>query len=147
MAVQEIRHFTATIPAGTPVTAPVTVAVSMPVRIVRQIDWRVPNGPMGVFGWQIAMGGVKVFPTGGDSYVVADGDTGSWSVENAPDGGTWQVIGYNTGVNPHSVYLAFHVDTVTPPAKLETLLPAYELGPSYDLSKAGPPVRGRLWHC
>lgn len=143
MAVQDIRHFTATIPAGTPATAPVTVAVTMPVRVVRQIDWRVPAGPLGVFGWQIAMGGLKVFPTGGDRFVVANDEHGSWPVAEVPDGGTWQVIGYNTGTNPHSVYLVFHCDLPEKPAVLAKLIPAYELGPSTDLSKAGPPVKGR----
>lgn len=140
---QEIQHFTATIPAGTPIGAPVTVAITIPVRIVRQIDWRVPNGPMGVFGWQVSMGGVKVFPTGGDKYVVANNESGSWPVSNAPDSGAWQVTGYNTGANPHSVYLALHCDLPTPPVVLQSLIPAFELMPSSDLSQAGPPVKGR----
>jgi hypothetical protein len=139
----QIQHFTATIAAGTPLTAPAVIAVSMPARIVRSIDWRVPTGPMGTFGWQIAMGGVKVFPTGGDLYVVADGQDGSWTLADAPDSGAWQVIGYNTGVNPHSVYLAFHVDLPERADAASAPLPAALLSSSPDLSRAGPPVRRR----
>ncbi len=139
----DIRHFTATIPAGTPIASPAVVAVAMPVRVVRSIDWRVPPGPMGTFGWQIAMGGVKVFPTGGDFYVVADNQDGSWTLTEAPDSGAWQVIGYNTGVNPHSVYLAFHCDLPERPSVVSAPLPAGLLSSSLDLSRAGPPVRRR----
>lgn len=136
----EINHFTATIPAGTPIASPVTVAVTMPVRVVRSIYWRVPPGPMGVFGWQLAMGKVKVFPATGDAYVVADGQDGTWEITDAPDGGTWQVIGYNTGANPHSVYLAFHCDLPELIRPVSAPLPAGMLSSSPDLSHAGPPV-------
>lgn len=141
---EEIQHFTATIPAHTPVNAPVTIACTVPVRIVTQIDWRVPKGPMGVMGWQVAMGGVRVFPLGAAVYVLANGEHGSWPVVNAPDSGAWQVIGYNTGANPHSVYLTFHCNTVAPKIAVVAPIPAPLLMPSGDLSKAGPPVVRRM---
>lgn len=140
---REVQHFTATIPAGTPVNAPVTVAITIPVRVVTQIDWRVPNGPMGTFGWQVAMGGVKVFPSGGDLYVVANDEHGEWPVANAPDSGSWEVIGYNTGSNPHSVYLAFHCDLPERPVPAVPFLAAVAMMPAPDLSHAGPPVKRR----
>ena len=137
----EVQHFTATVPAGTPLAAPVTVAIAMPVRVVARIDWRVPNGPMGVFGWQLAMGGVKVFPTLGDSYVIANDEHGTWAVEDAPDSGAWQVIGYNTGANPHSVYLAFHVNLPERPVPVPADIDVFSLYPGPPLDRAGPPVR------
>lgn len=140
---REIQHFTATIPAGTPLSAPAVVDISMPPRTVVQIDWRVPSGPVGMMGFQVAMGGVKIFPSGGDAYVIANRESGTWLVTDAADSGAWQVIGYNTGTQPHSVYLAFHVNLPSRQQQLKPLLAAYELGPSPDLSKAGPPVRKR----
>lgn len=139
---REIRHYTATIPAGTPVSAPVTVSVAFDPRIVTQVDWRVPKGPMGVFGWHLSMGNVKVLPDGTDLWVIANGEQGSWPVHDRPDSGGWSVVGYNTGANPHSVYLAFHCNLPERPQVLQSLIPAYELGPAPDLSKAGPPVPG-----
>lgn len=136
----EIRHFTATIPAGTARAAPVTVSIAMSVRVVTRIDWRVPSGPMGTFGWQLAMGGVIVFPSQSDLFVIADNQAGTWDVSNAPDSGAWQVIGYNTGVNPHSVYLTFHCNPPERPLALAALIPAYQLSSAPDLSKSGPPV-------
>lgn len=141
---EEIQHFTAMIPAHTAQNAPVTIQCPIPVRTVTQIDWRVPKGPMGVMGWQVAMGGVRVFPLGTTVYVLANGESGTWPVVNAPDSGAWEVIGYNTGTNAHSVYLTFHCNTV--PRKVVHLapIPAPLLMPAGDLSQAGPPVPRRM---
>lgn len=139
---REIRHYTATIPAGTAIGSPVTIDISFPARVVTQVDWRVPNGPMGVFGWRLTMGTVKVLPDGNDLWVIANDEHGSWPVHGKPDSGGWAVTGYNTGANPHSVYLAIHCDLPEMPVQLATLIPAYELMPAPDLSQAGPPVRG-----
>jgi hypothetical protein len=138
----EVQHFTATVPAGTPIATPVTVAITMPARVVRQIDWRVPAGPMGVFGWQLAMGGVKVFPVMGDTWVLANDERGTWLVDDAPDSGSWQVIGYNTGAHAHSVYVAFHCDLPVRVPTRKAPISAIDLMPSPDLHLAGPPVRG-----
>lgn len=140
---REVRHFTATIPAGTPLATPATVAIAMPPRIVRSVYWRVPNGPMGQFGWQLAMGGVKVLPTGGDAFVIANDEHDTWYPDDHPDSGAWQVIGYNTGANPHSVYLAFSVDFPSPPVQLRQLVDFTSPPFALDLSQAGPPVPGR----
>lgn len=140
----EIRHYTATCPAGTPLASPFEVSVAFPPRIVRSVYWRVPNGPMGVFGWQLAMGGLVVFPTMSDQFVIANDEHDTWLPERAPDSGAWQVIMYNTGTHPHSVYLAFGLDLIDRPPPLAQLTHPIELGPAPDLSAAGPPVIRRL---
>lgn len=141
---QDIQHFTATIPAGTPAVSPVTVNVAIPVRVVKQIDWKVPPGHMGTMSFLLAMGGAPVLPVSQQHvYITADGKDGSWVLDGYPDSGAWQVIGYNTGTFPHSVLLTFHCDLPERPSRLRTLLSPYELMPSPDLSKAGPPVRRR----
>lgn len=137
----EIRHFTATIPKGTPVGAPVTVDISFPVRTVRQIDWRVPNGPMGQFGWRLTMGGVQVLPYGSDLWILANDEQATWLPTAAPDSGAWQVTGYNTGGYPHSVYLAFHLDPPAPPRPAVQLIPAALLGAAPSLAVVLPPGR------
>lgn len=137
----EIRQFTATVPAGTPQAAPATVAIGFPPRVVRRIDWRVPNGPMGVFGWRLAMGGVQVLPTAGDAWVLANDEAQTWHPEGAPDSGAWSVTGYNTGRYPHAVYLTFHLDLPVPPRPQVQLIPAALLGMSPDLAAVLPPGR------
>lgn len=141
---REVRHFTATCPAGTPAAAPVTVDISFPPRVVRSIYWRVPNGPMGVFGWRLSMGGVQVIPTAGDAWVIANDETGEFAPEGFPDSGAWQVIAYNTGTHPHSLYLALHLDLTRRPPPAVVPLSPLDLGRWYDPLAVGPPVPGRL---
>ena len=139
----QVIHYTATIPAGTPLAAPVTIAVAFPPRRVTQVDWRVPHGPMGVFGWHLAMGGVQVLPSIGDTWVIANDEHGTWLTGHQPDSGAWQVVGYNTGANPHSVYLAFHCDLPEVPAAQAPKLAALDMMPVPDLSMAGAPLLRR----
>lgn len=140
---REVRQYTATIPAGTAVATPVTVSVAFPPRIVRTVDWRIPPGAQGVMGWRLAMGGVQVVPTSSDSWVIDNGTSGTFTMDGYPDSGAWQVIGYNTGVYAHSVYLTFHVDLIVRPNPRPAPIPARLLAPVSDLSQLGAPIRGR----
>lgn len=140
---REIRRYTATIPAGTAITAPVTVSVAFPVRVVRSVDWSIPPGAQGVMGWQLAMGGVQVVPYGSDTWVIDNGTSGTFSLDGYPDSGAWQVIGYNTGAYQHSVFLVFHLDLPTRPAPAPQQIPGRLLAPVPDLSQLGAPIRGR----
>lgn len=103
----EVRSFAATIPAGTPKNAPVTVDVSFPPRVVLAVSWQVPPGPSGLMGWRLTMsGGNPVIPAG-DGWIIADNRSGSWPVAGQPDSGAWEVTGYNTDIFDHTVYLDF----------------------------------------
>lgn len=110
----EIRTATAIIPPGTPVAAPVTVNVSFPDRIVRSVRWRVPRGANGLMGWQLTSDGVPVIPVVAGTFIVADDEHDDWPLDGYPTSGNWQVTGYNTGVYPHTVYLTFLLDLITP---------------------------------
>lgn len=138
----EVRRFTATIPAGTPILTPVTVNITFPPRTVRTIDWRVPPGPTGLMGWRLSMGGVQVLPTRSDSWVIEDDQAHTFVVDNYPDSGAWQVIGYNTGVFNHSVYLTFHLDLPVAPPKPRALIAPALLLPVPDAGALIRPVAG-----
>ena len=141
----EVREYAPVIPAGTVQAAPVSITLPMPVRTVERIDWRVPKGAAGLVGWQLAMGGVQVLPTAGVTWMIADGQASGWAVQDLPDSGAWQLIGYNTGNYPHAVYLTFHVGMpVRRLAVLPALTPA-ELSEAPDLSHAGPPLKAPPW--
>lgn len=145
---EDIRHFTVTTPAGAGSLAVTVTAINFPPRVVRQIDWRVPTGPMGTLGFLLAMGAVPVLPVYGQSeFVIADGENGVWLPTDYPDSGGWSVWSYNSGTNPHSVYLTFHCDLTRRPDAGPVLLDVTSLYPVPDLSKAGPPVRKQLWRC
>lgn len=101
----QVYPFQATIPAGTPKTTPVTRQLTMPIATIERIRWRVPVGHRGQVGWQLAMGGLQVIPTGFGSYIVADDEADDWDLQGLPDSGAWELIGYNLGNFDHTVYL------------------------------------------
>lgn len=140
---REVRKYTVTIPAGTAIATPQTTSIAFPIRVVRSVDWRIPPGAQGVMGWQLAMGGVQVVPYGSDTWVVDDGTAGTFTLDGYPDSGAWQVIGYNTGAFAHSVFLTFHLDLVERPKPVPQQISGPLLSSVMDLSRLGPPVRGR----
>jgi len=104
---REIRSFVVTIPAGTPLAAPVTIPVVFPARTVVQLDWQVPDGPAGLMGWALTVAGQPVIPRNSGAYIIANDLARSWPLEGYPDQGQWQVTGYNTDIYDHKVYLDF----------------------------------------
>lgn len=106
----ELRQFTATIPAGTPQAAPVTISLAMPARIVRRVRARIPPGPAGLMGWALASSGVPIIPWNAGAWIVAEDEELTWDLSGQIESGAWQLLGYNTGVYAHSVYLVFEVD-------------------------------------
>ena len=128
---RSVQLFTATVPAGTAKATPATIALAVGVATVEVIRWRVPPGPRGELGWQLAMGGLSVIPAGQGNWIVADDDDDTWHLADLPDEGEWQLRAYNTGQYDHSVYLEFLTTPVqvTSPATL-ALIPAASLSPA-----------------
>lgn len=118
----EVRHFPVTVPAGTPQNAPQTTDVSFPVRDVVGISYHLPRGCVGLVGFYLAMGGVSVLPSAGPKFVIGDGRSGHWPVHGKPTSGAWQVVAYNTGANPHTIQIDFHLDLVEHQAQLTEAL-------------------------
>lgn len=108
----EVRQFTALIPAGTPITAPVTVDMSFPPRQVDTIEIRVPPGPNGNVGFALQNSGVTVIPYDSDAYIVTNDDSIEWNLSGQITSGSWQLIGYNNGASDHAVYVRFLVSLV-----------------------------------
>lgn len=140
---REQFHYVVTVPAGTLKSAPQNEALAMPARTVTRINWRVPAGPQGTMGFLIGMGKVALVPQPTGTYVVADGNSGTWDIAEHPDSGGWSCIAYNTGTFPHSIYLTFWAETIERKRQPRELLAAPMLAPVPDLSHAGPPVRRR----
>lgn len=135
MPTGEAREYQATIPAATPSSAPVTISLNMPPRIVQRVDWRVPPGNQGTLGWRLTMGKVQVLPHIVQPWVIGEGIRGTWQVEGLPDSGAWEVTGYNTGSHPHAVYVVFHVLVPEKAPALRQLTPHDQLGPLPDISQ------------
>lgn len=103
----EIRSFQATIPAGTPKTAPFTMDMSFPTRVVDRIQIKVPAGSRGQMGFALGSSGVPVIPLQPGQWIVADNDDFDWPLDDFWDSGSWTFWGYNTGQYPHTVYVRF----------------------------------------
>ena len=109
---EEHHEFIVTVPAGTPKTAPVTIATGMPTREVVEIKWTIPPGASGFTGFRITMGGVQVLPANFGGWIVRDGIDGASALARLPNTGAWDVTAYNTGVYPHSIYVTFYVNLI-----------------------------------
>ena len=107
MTATEVRSFQATIPAGTPVTAPVTIDTSFPAMTVDQVNIKVPPGPSGLMGFRLTMNGEQVIPINLGQWIITDDETLQLPMANLPNSGEWQVQGYNTGIYDLSVYVDF----------------------------------------
>lgn len=107
-----VTQVDATIPAGTIPPAVFTVDLGLAPSTVDAVRWRVPPGPRGVMGWALAMGGVQIVPDDAGSFIIADDEEDTWQIENLPDSGAWECIGYNTGTFDHTVYFSFFTTPV-----------------------------------
>lgn len=128
----QVYQFAPVIPAGTPISAPVTINLTMPARIVRTIEVRVPPGPSGVMGFAFAAAGQSVIPTNAGGWVVTDDELLSWDLDEQLQSGAWQIKGYNTGTFPHTVYVRFLTDlpgAVIDTPQAPTLIPADQIAP------------------
>lgn len=108
----ESYDFAVTIPAGTAIANPLTTLTTFPLRRVTRIDWRVPTGANGVMGFRIGLKSVQYRPTQAGTWVIASGQTGFWDLDGNVHSQDWSVIGYNTGANPHTVYVTYHVQVI-----------------------------------
>jgi hypothetical protein len=111
----EIRSFTILTPTGIAKATPLITSMSMPVRIVREIEIRVPPGPNGELGFAIGMAGQNVIPYNAGEWFVTSDEVVSWTFDTGLDSGAWQCQTYNTGSYPHTIQVRFYLDLVPDP--------------------------------
>lgn len=66
--------------------------------------------------------GQALLPTNG-TFIVTDDKADIWTVVNQPDGGQWEVTGYNTDIYPHTVYIDFFLSLVGQAPDVVTFAP------------------------
>lgn len=110
----QVFDFAVILPTGTsPTNLSTPQPMSMTGLIVRSIHMRVPPGPRGEVGFYIGASGNQVFPLTPGSFIITDNEIIDWTIENTIDTGAWQLVGYNTGSYPHTIYVRFLGDPVT----------------------------------
>lgn len=102
-----IWAYSCLVPAG---ANPAITACYVGLDPVTQIRWRVPPGPRGHLSWYLAQSGSQVFPNVLSDPVVAEGEWDTWVLDSPPENPVWQLYGFNTGADDHSVYLQFFTD-------------------------------------
>lgn len=113
---RQVLQSTATIPAGTPINAPVTVDLGFTEFDIERIDLEVPPGPSGCMGFVLANNGVPWIPQQGFDWIIWDDHSEGFNTTDYPTGAGWEVIGYNVGQYDHNVIVRFHVNPVEQPA-------------------------------
>lgn len=122
----EVHGFSCVIPANTPKTAPVTIAMPLGHYEVIQLDAQVLSGPAGLMGFYLALSGQQWLPWEVGTWFVWDNQKASWPLTNQPTAQGWQLVGYNTGQYPHTVQVQFHLvvptDATPPPPPTLTII-------------------------
>lgn len=135
-------EFTVTVPAGTTVAAPATTLTPLPMpRRIVAINWMIPQGPSGTMGWRFTMGKVQVIPVNKGAWLIRDGNADGSELESLPDSGAWEVTAYNTGGNPHTLYITYYASVIRPRPVLIVPLGLGSLQPGIDSPPAHSPVR------
>lgn len=101
----EVYAFSVVFPTGTTPAAPTTIPVTIPTRKVVGIEADVPDGWNGVVGFALASDGQQIIPANRGQWIIASGDVLHWTIDDLPETGDFQIIGYNTGVYSHTLYL------------------------------------------
>lgn len=97
----------ATIPAGTPISAPVRVDISFDPATVETITAIIPPGPSGLVGFQLWVKGGQALPTNQGAWIIGDDREITWQLASLPNSGAWQLVGYNTDIYDHTIYIEF----------------------------------------
>lgn len=109
---REVYRFAVTVPAGTLQSAPAVTALTMPERQVRLITVTVPPGARGLVGFQFTHAGSQLIPINAGQFLIMDGRTKEFSLDDYLTSGAWQLTAYNTGTAPHTLEIWFEVDLV-----------------------------------
>jgi hypothetical protein len=121
--VDDVQHFSILIPAGTAIASPATTNLGMPPRKVRAVRFRIPPGPQGTVGFNLAMAGTSILPSNRNAWYVGDDEAFDWPLDNQPDSGAWQFRAYNTDTFDHTIELTFLMDLVQDQAAAGFLAP------------------------
>ena len=111
---QDIRSFTVIIATGTTPAAPQISPLVVPVRQVDRIDVTIPPGPLGQVGFAIGAAGQHVIPADNGQWIIGNAVEKSYPLSGYLTSGQWQLIAYNTGQFPHTLYVTLLMSVVAP---------------------------------
>jgi hypothetical protein len=105
-----VHAFDVTIPAGTAKASPATTALSMLEGRVVRMALTFPDGCVGLVGIGVHYAHTQVIPFDVNTWLLANGVRLQFDLHNYPTGNQWALIGYNTDVYDHTIYVEFEVN-------------------------------------
>lgn len=114
---ERVLQATASIPAGTPLSAPAVVSLPFDNWEVERIDLEVHAGPNLCLGFYLANNGQPWIPRTPGQWLTWDDRVESFTPTGYPTASGWQIVGYNVGQYAHAVVVRFHVNPVTVAAR------------------------------
>ena len=103
-----------TIPAGTPVASPVSLAFPLEDNFLKAMYIRIPPGPSGYMGFKILWASQQIVPWGNNSWLITNDEKVTWESETAVTVSGLVLEGYNTGQYNHTIYVLGLIQTLTP---------------------------------
>lgn len=114
--VDRLEAFNVTIPAGTAQASPVTTALTFPDGVVTALQLDIPPGPCGLMGFALQHSQQQIIPRTANTWIIANDRHIEWPLSDYPTGGKWALVGYNTDIYPHTVYVTFLLNETSPGA-------------------------------
>lgn len=103
-----------TVPAGTPVSAPVSVSLFAQRAQIIELETVVPPGPSGLVGFSFWHSNAQVIPKIAGTWVIADNETLRWQLEDLSAQPAWLAMAYNLDVFDHTLYFRLQLDDRVP---------------------------------
>lgn len=126
---REVYVFDVTIPAGTAKATPQVSNLTIPARVVTEIEIIIPPGPNGLVGFALGAAGQSFLPYNpGGAFVTGNNEVIKWPLEDQITSGAWQLFGYNLGAYAHTLEIRFLCDLPPTVAPTTILAPADQLG-------------------
>jgi len=115
-----------TVPAGTPVDAPLEVDVAIDNLILADVGIQIPDGPCGLTGIAFEFSNQLILPWDeGTGWIQGNNLVADFQVGLEVGPGNLQVLMYNTGAYDHTFYVRLHMQYLphvaqpaTPPVAL-----------------------------
>lgn len=112
-----LYYTVATIPAGTPISAPVSQAWPLEDNQLVDVTIEVPDGHCGLTGVRILWAQQQIVPFANDSYLVANDRVLNYPFDDYITSSGLVIEGYNNDIFPHSFYVTALITNLPEPGE------------------------------
>lgn len=99
-----------TVPAGTPIAAPVSAQLYANRADIQELEVMVPPGASGLVGFSFWHSSRQVIPAIDGTWIITDDETIRWPLHGYSVQPNWTIKAYNLDVYPHTLYVRVLLD-------------------------------------